>query len=242
VHVPVASGTALVANYTHSFRTPALEELYNNGPHVGNITFEVGNPDLDRERSNGFDFAIRHQSRRVRGEVNFFYYDISNFVYLAPTGEEEDGLPVADYAQGDSRFTGTEMSLEAGLHENLWLNLGMDYVNAELKNDGGALPRIPPLRGRVGLDFRMKGFSLRPELRMAKDQDRLFENETRTAGYTVFNLGASYTLTRQHMAHIFGVDAFNLGDRLYRNHLSFIKDRAPEIGRGVRFTYTVRFF
>jgi iron complex outermembrane receptor protein len=77
---------------------------------------------------------------------------------------------------------------------------------------------------------------------MASDQERLFENETRTPGYTVFNLGASYTLARQHTAHIFGVDAFNLGDRLYRNHLSFIKDRAPEIGRGVRFTYTMRFF
>ena len=31
-------------------------------------------------------------------------------------------------------------------------------------------------------------------------------------------------------------------DRLYRNHLSFIKEFAPEIGRGVRFTYTVRFY
>jgi hypothetical protein len=36
--------------------------------------------------------------------------------------------------------------------------------------------------------------------------------------------------------------AFNLGDRLYRNNLSFIKDFAPEIGRGVRLTYTLRFF
>ena len=31
-------------------------------------------------------------------------------------------------------------------------------------------------------------------------------------------------------------------DRLYRNHLSFIKDFAPEAGRGIRFGYTVRFF
>jgi hypothetical protein len=29
------------------------------------------------------------------------------------------------------------------------------------------------------------------------------------------------------MAHVLGLDAFNLGDRLYRNHLSFIKDRTP---------------
>jgi iron complex outermembrane receptor protein len=27
-----------------------------------------------------------------------------------------------------------------------------------------------------------------------------------------------------------------------RNHLSFIKQFAPEIGRGVRFGYTVHFF
>jgi iron complex outermembrane receptor protein len=38
------------------------------------------------------------------------------------------------------------------------------------------------------------------------------------------------------------VNGFNLGDKLYFNHLSFIKNFAPEIGRGVRFTYTVRFF
>jgi iron complex outermembrane receptor protein len=38
------------------------------------------------------------------------------------------------------------------------------------------------------------------------------------------------------------VNLFNATDRLYRNHLSFIKDVAPEIGRGVRFTYTLRFF
>jgi iron complex outermembrane receptor protein len=38
------------------------------------------------------------------------------------------------------------------------------------------------------------------------------------------------------------VNLFNTGNRLYRNHLSFIKDVAPEIGRGVSFSYSVRFF
>jgi iron complex outermembrane receptor protein len=53
---------------------------------------------------------------------------------------------------------------------------------------------------------------------------------------------ASYTIAKQHAAHIFSLNGFNLGDRLYRNHLSFIKDFAPEIGRGLRLTYTVRFY
>lgn len=44
------------------------------------------------------------------------------------------------------------------------------------------------------------------------------------------------------ISHHFSVNAFNLGDRLSRNHVSFIKDLAPEIGRSVRFTYSVKFF
>ena len=41
---------------------------------------------------------------------------------------------------------------------------------------------------------------------------------------------------------MFSASLFNAGDRLYRNHVSLIKAYAPEIGRGLRFTYTVRFF
>ncbi len=128
------------------------------------------------------------------------------------------------------------------LHENLWLNAGLDTVDAQLKETGTPLPRIPPLRARFGLDARYKGLNLRPEAVFVKDQDKLFPTETRTPGYAVFNLVASYTIARPHYAHIFSVNAFNLGDRLYRNHLSFIKDLAPEIGRGIRFTYTIRYF
>jgi iron complex outermembrane recepter protein len=243
------NGGAFVANYTHSFRAPALEELYNFGPHVGNLTFEIGNPGLTPERNDGIDFSLRQQSKRVHAEANFFYYAIRDFVFLAPVDEDgdgsvdtEDGLTVARYLQTDSRYYGTELDLDLGVHENLWLNLGMDYVNAELKETKTPLPRIPPLRAHVGFDARFGGLSVRPEAVFVSDQERLFPTETRTAGYSVFNVVASYTLPRQHYAHIFSVNAFNLGDRLYRNHLSFIKELAPEIGRGVRFTYTIRFF
>jgi iron complex outermembrane receptor protein len=242
LNVPLWAGGAFVANYTHSYRAPALEELYNEGPHIGNLTFEVGNPDLVRERSNGVELALRHHSNRLRAEVSGFRYDIQDFVYLAPTGRIEEGLIEADYSQADSRFTGVEATVEGALCADVWLRLGMDYVDAQLKSMNTPLPRIPPLRGRVGIDFRRGGFSLRPELVMAAQQHQLFPTETPTAGYAVVNLGGSYTLARQHFVHVFGVQLFNAGDRLYRNHLSFIKEQAPEIGRGVRFTYTMRFF
>src|SRR5215213_1727030 len=242
VRVALWKEGAFVANYTHSYRAPALEELYNDGPHVGNLTFEVGNPLLRPEVNNGVDFSLRHASKRVKGEANFYLYDIKNFVFLAPTGEIRDNLIEARYDQADSRFRGTEMSLDVAAHETLWLNFGFDYVNAELKETGTPLPRIPPMRGRVGIDWRYKAFDIKPEATFVKDQDQIFPTETRTAGYTLFDLSASYTIAKPHYAQVFSVNAFNLGDRLYRNHLSFIKDLAPEIGRGVRFSYTIRYF
>jgi iron complex outermembrane receptor protein len=158
------------------------------------------------------------------------------------TGEIDEGLFVARYSQADTWYLGTEVGLDVALHRQLWFQTSLDYVDAELKDAGTGLPRIPPLRGRIGFDARYNGLSVRPEVVMARDQNKIFSTETRTAGYTVFNVNASYTIARTHSAHVFSVEAFNLGDRLYRNHLSFIKEFAPEIGRGARFSYTMRFF
>lgn len=82
---------------------------------------------------------------------------------------------------------------------------------------------------------------MRPELILTVKQNRVFDFETPTAGYAVFNLDASYTFIKGRAAHIFSVVDYNLNNKLYRNHLSFLKNLAPEIGRGVRFNYALRF-
>lgn len=242
VRVATWNGGALVANYSHSYRAPSLDELYNHGPHRGNVAFEIGDPDLNRELGDGLDFGVRHSSKRIRLEANGFDYHIDDLIFLAPTGAVQDDLTVAEYSQAKSRYSGMEARLDAELHPAVWLNLGADYVNAELIESGTPLPRIPPLRGRAGLELRYKGLLLNPEVVIANHQERLFPNETRTAGYAVFGLSGSYLIARQHAAHIISFNAFNLGDTLYRNHLSFIKEFAPEMGRGLRVTYALRFF
>jgi iron complex outermembrane recepter protein len=233
---------AVVANYSHSYRAPALEELYNLGPHPGNLTFEIGNTKLKNERNDGLDLSLRHQSSKLRAELNFFDYSIHNFVYLAPTGRITDGFPEADYLQNKASFTGGEVKVDIALHPNFWLNLGADAVNAKLTALKVYLPRIPPVRGRMGFDVRYKGFNLKPELLLSNAQRNLFTIETPTAGYAVANVQGSYTLARQHTLHLFSAELFNAGNTLYRNHLSFLKAFAPEIGRGVRFSYTLQVF
>ncbi len=117
----------------------------------------------------------------------------------------------------------------------------MDYVRAELIELNKPLPRIPPLRGTLGLDWRYKAFSLRSEMILVNRQARVFDNETDTTGYGLFNLNASYIFVTNRVAHIVSLGGENLTNRLYRNHLSFIKEIAPEMGRTMRLNYALRF-
>lgn len=245
------NGASFVANLTSAYRAPAIEELYNEGPHIGTVTFEVGNQDLTRERSNGIEFSLRQRLNKVRLNGSFFYYGIKNFVFLAPEDDDndgsvdvEDGLPIGLYRQADAKFVGADVSLDADLNKWLGFFAIADVVKAELRESGQPLPRITPAKLRLGLDFRNNGLSVRPEVIFtgSRKADDIFSLETPTDGYGLFNVNASYTIASEHVAHTFAFSTTNLGNKLYRNHLSFIKDLAPESGRGARFSYSVRFF
>ena len=244
IRVPFAADrAALVANVTSSYRAPALEELYNFGPHVGNLSFEIGNPDLQHERSNGGELSLRLNTGKVHGQASLFYYDIDGFIFGAPTGEVVDGLLELEYEQGDSRFVGADVALSFHLDDRWRLHVGGGVVDAKLKDSDQALPRIPPLSGRLALDWLpVQGLQIRPELVIAAEQDKVFGTETATDGYTTANLMASYTIAGPKMMHVFTLKGTNLGDTLYRSHTSLIKDLAPEMGRRVLLTYALRLF
>ena len=242
VRTELGAGSAIVVNLTRSHRVPALEELYNFGPHVGNLVFEIGNPGLEPETTLGLDLSLRHQSNRVRGDVNFYVYDIDNFVFLDLLETQIAALQVGKFLQSDGRFMGFDAKGSLRVGPQAWVNVGLGRVAAELIRTNEALPRIPPFQGSVSVDLSYRGVTVTPELVFASKQDRLFRDETATDGYTVFNLRGSYVWPTQHLAHVLSVSAFNLTNTLYRNHTSFIKDLAPEIGRGVRMGYSLRFF
>ena len=244
IRVPLWTGSSFVANYQHSFCAPALEELYNNGPHPGIQTFDVGNQNLNAEQGDGIDLSLRHSTKRVRVGTGFYYYNIRDFVFPAFTGQTDPAsdLPVIRYdEQGTSRFVGAEANIELKTFGDVWLNGMIYYVRAELTDLNKPLPRLPPLRGTIGMEWRHSTFIVRPEVVMANRQTRIFDNETSTAGYAVLNLNGSYTFVTKRVAHVISVNAYNLGNTLYRTHLSFVKAIAPEIGRNVRLNYMIRF-
>ena len=77
--------------------------------------------------------------------------------------------------------------------------------------------------------------------RSSPDQNRVFGDELPTAGYTTARFFAAYSFTRGGVLNTITARLDNATDKLYRNHLNYLKDVLPEIGRSFKVVYTVGF-
>ena len=236
----LGDSTAVVGVASLATRTPSLEELYNFGPHVGNLAFEIGDPRLDPERSRGFDLSLRQSSEALTGSVSAFRYDIADFIFGEAHEGMISGLPVLVFLQSDAIYQGFEVEghLSLGAAE---LVANAAYVDAKLTT-GEYVPRIPPFGGQVKLDVPVGKLRLAPRMRWASSMDRLFRGETATDGYALFDFTASYVFVGGHTTHNISLRGYNLTNAEYRHHTSLIKDLAAQMGRGFRISYSLRFF
>ncbi|MEO5973296.1 MAG: TonB-dependent receptor [Sphingomicrobium sp.] len=227
-----------------STRAPSLDELFANGPHAGTQAFEIGDPDLDPERSLSLEASARHTAGPVKITATAYYSRFSNFIFQTPTGAIEDDLPVYAYRQNGAKYYGFEVEADAKLGRALGVEWSgefiADAVRATIKGFGPA-PQIPPLRLLGALTGEIGQFDGRIEIEHAFAQNRTAPLETDTPGYTL--LGATidwHPLLKQPELSV-SLSANNLFDVVARRHSSLLKDYAPLAGRDIRLTARLGF-
>jgi iron complex outermembrane receptor protein len=240
--------TTIAFSLASASRNPALEELYFHGPHGGNAVVENGDETLKTERALGFDTSFRWEASRASGEVTYFVNRVKDFIFRQLTGEIDE-LPVSFFTQGDATLHGIESHLDLHASELVWIEAGLDYVHGQLTSVGMPLPRMPPLRGRVGIRLQKNAFQAGVTGTFTAKQNRIFSiatpdgpvGETATGGYSLVKLFAAYSFVHGRTTSTLAVRLDNAGNVLYHNHLNYLKDLAPELGRDFRVTYTVAF-
>jgi iron complex outermembrane receptor protein len=228
----------------YSSRAPGVEELFANGPHAGTQAFEVGNPDLDPEKSISIEASLRRTEGPVRLSANAYYTHFSNFIFQAPTGDIEDDLPVFAYGQSSANLYGMELEANAELGERAGIHwdgdLIADYVHAQIK-DFGPAPQIPPLRLLGGISGTHGPIKGRVEVEHAFKQSRNAPLETETRGYTLVNTSLDWHPLEDKPDLTLGIAANNIFDVVARRHSSLLKDYAPLAGRDIRLTASFGF-
>lgn len=231
-----SEGYALALSGTRTERSPNAQELYSHGPHAGTQSFELGDERLADERSLGAELSLRRKTGWVTGAASLFVHRFDGFIFEQANGAQEDGLPVYRYGQRDANFWGAEVETILHLHRSgghQWdIRLAGDHTRAE-DADGRALPRIPPMKGSLGVAWTQGAWAAGAEVQRVARQGRVSAEETSTPGYTWVTAYANYRFTWNQVAFDGFLRGANLTDAEARVHSSFLKDFAPLAGRNV---------
>ena len=230
---------AFSLNAGRAWRAPTLFELFTNGPHPGEARFEVGEATLEPEAGFNLDASIRWQSGRARAEVSAFRNRIAHYIYIAPTGTDTlvpgmpDSLPVYRYRQSDAVLDGGEVSLEVAATSALVLSARVDYVRGERQSDHQPLPQIPPLRTKLGAEWRGANANGGLDVDLVARQRRLSPFDLGTAGYGLLDLYGGLDRHLGSRPLRIELQVRNALDTRYRDFLSRYKAFALNPGRNV---------
>lgn len=237
----LATNFTMRLNLASGFRAPNLAELTSNGVHEGTNRYEIGNSELKTEQNFQTDLNLEYKTDHFEFFVNGFYNHIDNYIYTAPAGTIIDDNAVFNYIQSNAKLYGGEVGLHFHPHPLDWLHYetAFESVTAK-KQDGDYLPLIPAnnwnntFRGEFDIkDWLTSGFAT-INVSTTLSQDNVSGFETRSAGYTLFNLGLGGTVKFGKTVFDVNLNANNLFDNEYIAHLSRLKtDGIANIGRNV---------
>lgn len=227
-------------NIASGFRAPNLSELTSNGVHEGSNRYEIGNSELKNEQNFQVDLNLEYKSEHFEWFINGFYNHVNNYIYITPTGAEIDGNDVYNYVQNNAYLFGGEAGIHFHPHPYDWLHFTSSFESVIGKQDDNYLPLIPANQWknniRAEFEYRnwlKKGFTSL-FLNYTFAQNNLGEFETKTYDYLLVNLAIGSTIKIAKTEFNWNVNANNLLNKNYVNHLSRLKaDGINNMGRNV---------
>lgn len=225
------SQTMLYTGFSRAVRTAdVIERGLANYMGMGGAMSWVGNPDINPEQHHQFDVGFDTQQADVFLSGSAYANVVKDYI-LRDSARAQGGvaadLPNADiYRNIDAFLGGFELNGTWDVADDMQLFGDMTYTYGTNIDSGDALAQIPPLQGKIGLDWQaVDHFGVRTTMRWATKQTRVDTDTAtgsgrdvgKTAGYAVFDVEG--TLTDFEPATLnFGIT--NVLDADYANHLN----------------------
>ncbi|MBP7943670.1 MAG: TonB-dependent receptor, partial [Polynucleobacter sp.] len=189
--------------YTVSQRAPSAQELYSYGAHESTATFDIGNPNLNKETSHNLEFNVQKISGLMRGKASVYANRFNNYIYGFYTGSSIVTTPAGGEGSGFSVVTAQQAAATIkGIEGELTYNWQQHGVGGRVFGDasqgtfdaGGNLPLQPAPRLGAEIAHQRNGWLTNATYIYSYQQNRLANWEIGPApSYNLLNAGVSYT-------------------------------------------------
>lgn len=218
-------------NVSSGYRVPHVSELFANGEHEGALRYEIGNDQLNPEKSIQFDAGIEIHKEHIEVVINPYYNFLRDYIYLQRIDSVFDGLPVFEYQQyGQSNMYGIDLGLHYHPHFAHWLHIesSYSYVRGEDLN-GNSFSLMPQPKWNSTIKFafeskykfKVENIAIQNEYFFA--QNYVTDMEMTSPAYNLVHVGLNMKVDIAQPIYI-GVGVKNLLNENYINHLSRLKN------------------
>ena len=239
---------SLGVNLGTGWRPPSVNELYNYGVHHGTAQFEIGNPDLQSERSIGLDATLRHLDDATRMEFSVYNNAFSRFIYLFPDPDPQITIrgtfPTFRYEQADARILGMDASFEWDVLKPVTLGLQASMLRGDNLDTDEPLILMPgdrligTLAFNLGSKRRFRETEIELQSVMVREQTRVPHDADYSAppdGYILVNASLTTSLQLKQMSVLLNLAVQNAFNTVYRDYLSRFRYFIDDPGRSIVF-------
>ena len=182
------------------FRAPNIDDLGTLG--IVDFRYETPNFDLKPEHSFQYQVGYKYQDSKFRGEIFLYRNELYNLIVRnRMVGDSIEGYPVYQKENVERAYIqGAETAWDLELNKSWMVSGSMTYTYGQNITRNEPVRRIPPLFGRLAVEYKLKGWWINLEWQTAGKQDRLAagDNEDNripsggTPGWNIFNVNTSY--------------------------------------------------
>jgi hemoglobin/transferrin/lactoferrin receptor protein len=228
-------------SFHSGFRAPNIDDMGTLG--IVDFRYELPAYDLKPETSYNFEAGYKYRSGGLAIGAALFQNNLRNLITRVKVeGQKINGIDVYRKENVERAYIrGGELEAEYvfGASWKVYGSGAYNFGKNVTRNE--PVRRIPPLSGRIGVEYRKKGWYVRPEGWFADKQTRLAAGDAGdnripkggTPGWAVVNLMAGYDA--RHFA--LNAVAQNMTNKDYRTHGSGING----VGRSLWLTLTGKF-
>ena len=239
-------GLQIQLAYGKGTRTPSMMERYIYRFVVGSDSREyIGNPFLNPEINNQFEFSVNKKYKKVKVGTSIFYSIMEDYITARiNTDFSRIGEPVSkapkQFLNVDANQYGFDAFFDYKIIDNLTFKSDISLTKAYNETFSEPLAQIAPMNVHLGLKYDKEKYWIDIRSQFVSKQADFSPsfNETETPGYNTFDIRLGYKPTEKLSL---GFSILNIFDTAYYNHLNFSFKNADE-HNGMRIYETGRNF
>jgi iron complex outermembrane receptor protein len=240
------------SNLGSAWRAPNVNELFSQGLHHGAAAVEIGDSDLNSEKSLKWVNELEYDHNNLHIELTGYANHINNYIYINPTGETVVSLRgtfnVYEYLQANAFFYGLDIAGSYQFTEKISAYAKGSIIRAKNTEENNYFPFIPSDRMDWGVayDFGSKTdktntLTLSNMLVAKQRREPDFDIAAAPPGYSLFNLAYQKQIQIRGNKLNLGAQVQNLLNTSYKEYMNRFRYFTDDIGRNILLKINYQF-